>query len=44
MVIHLVAIVTNADALAANENPNQLFNFQYTLFNDPNSGQRELTR
>ena len=39
----LVAIVTNADALAANENPNQQFNFQYTLFNDPNSGQRELT-
>jgi hypothetical protein len=39
----LVAIVTNADAPAANVNQNQQFNFQYTLFNDPNSGQRELT-
>jgi hypothetical protein len=39
----LVAIVTNADASAANVNPNQQFNFQYMLFNDPNSGQRELT-
>jgi hypothetical protein len=39
----LIAIVTNADAPEANENPNQLFSFQYTLFNDPNSGQRELT-
>lgn len=39
----LVAIITNADASAANANPTQLFDFQYTLFNDPNSGQRELT-
>ncbi len=39
----LVAIVTNADAFAANDNSNQLFNFQYTLYSDPNSGQRELT-
>lgn len=39
----LVAIVTNADAFAANDNPNQLFNFQYILYSDPNAGQRELT-
>ena len=39
----LVAIVTNADAIAASENPNQYFNFSYTLYNDPTSGQRELT-
>lgn len=39
----LVAIITNADAVAANENSTQLFDFQYTLFNDPNSGQRGLT-
>lgn len=39
----LVAIVTNADAFAANDNSSQLFNFQYTLYSDPNTGQRELT-
>jgi len=39
----LVAIVTNADAFAANENSNQLIDFQYTLYDDPASGQRELT-
>ncbi len=39
----LVAIVTNADAFAANDNSNQLFDFQYILYSDPNSGQRELT-
>jgi len=39
----LVAIVTNADAFSANDNPNQLFNFQYVLYSDPNAGQRELT-
>lgn len=39
----LVAIVTNADAIAASENSNQYFDFNYTLFNNPTSGQRELT-
>ncbi len=39
----LVAIITNADAFAANDNSNQLFNFQYTLYSDPYTGQRELT-
>ena len=39
----LVAIVTNADAFSANDNPSQLFNFQYILYSDPNTGQRELT-
>lgn len=39
----LVAIVTNADAISAGENPNQFFDFNYTLFNDATSGQRELT-
>jgi hypothetical protein len=39
----LVALVTNADAFAANENSNQLFDFQYILYDDPASGQRELT-
>jgi hypothetical protein len=39
----LIAIVTNADAFAANDNSSQLFNFQYTLYSDPNTGQRELT-
>ncbi len=29
----LIAIITNCDALAANENPNQLFPFTYKLFN-----------
>ncbi|MDZ7624646.1 MAG: hypothetical protein U5J96_09415 [Ignavibacteriaceae bacterium] len=38
-----MAIVTNADAFAANDNPNQLFDFQYILYSDPNAGQRELT-
>ena len=39
----LIAIVTNADAISASENSNQFFDFSYTLFNDPTSGQRELT-
>lgn len=39
----LIAIVSNADAFSANDNPNQLFNFQYILYADPNTGQRELT-
>ncbi|NWG28022.1 MAG: hypothetical protein HXY48_05745 [Ignavibacteriaceae bacterium] len=39
----LVAVVTNADAFAANDNSSQLFNFQYTLYSDPNTGQRDLT-
>jgi hypothetical protein len=39
----LVAIVTNADAYEANVNSNQFFEFQYTLYSDPNTGQRELT-
>lgn len=39
----LIAIVTNADAFAANDNSSQLFNFQYILYSNPNSGQRELT-
>jgi hypothetical protein len=39
----LVAIVTNADAFSANDNPSQLFNFEYILYSDPNTGQRELT-
>ncbi len=39
----LIALVTNADAYAANNNPNQFFSFQYTLYSDPSTGQRELT-
>ena len=39
----LVALVTNGDAYAANNNINQLFSFQYTLYSDPSTGQRELT-
>ncbi|MCU0364763.1 MAG: hypothetical protein MUE93_03720 [Ignavibacteriaceae bacterium] len=39
----LVVIVTNADAFSANDNPNQLFNFHYILYSDPNTGERELT-
>jgi hypothetical protein len=39
----LVAIVTNADAFSANDDPNEPFSFQYTLYSDPNTGQRELT-
>lgn len=39
----LIAIVTNADAFAANDNSSQLFNFQYTLYSNPTSGQRKLT-
>lgn len=39
----LVALVTNADAYAVNNNQNQFFDFQYTLYSDPSTGQRELT-
>jgi len=39
----LVAIVTNADAFSANDDPNEPFSFQYTLYSNPNTGQRELT-
>jgi hypothetical protein len=39
----LVAIVTNADAFAASENPSQSFGFGYTLYSNPNTGSRQLT-
>ena len=39
----LYAIVTNGDAFAASENPNQVFNFDYTLYSDTTSGTRKLT-
>lgn len=38
----LIAIVTNADAFAANDNPSQLFSFQYMLYANPSAGQRKL--
>ena len=38
----LFAIITNADAFAASENPNQLFDFDYVLFADTISGTRKL--
>ena len=38
----LFAIITNADAFAASENPNQLFDFDYVLFADTINGMRKL--
>ena len=38
----LFAIITNGDAFAASENPNQLFDFDYVLFTDTISGTRKL--
>lgn len=39
----LYAIITNGDALAASQNSNQFFDFDYTLFSDSSSGMRKLT-
>jgi hypothetical protein len=39
----LVAIITNGDAFSASQNSNQSFAYDYTLYNNPSSGQRELT-
>jgi hypothetical protein len=38
----LIALITNGDAFAAAENPNQLFDFDYVLFADTLSGTRKL--
>jgi len=39
----LVAIITNADAFAANGNPSQPIDFEYTLYSNPSIGNRQLT-
>jgi hypothetical protein len=39
----LVAIITNGDAFAASQNANQSFSYDYTLYNNPTSGERQLT-
>jgi hypothetical protein len=39
----LVAIITNGDAFSASQNSNQSINYNYTLYNNPTSGDRELT-
>jgi hypothetical protein len=39
----IYSIVTNGDATAASSNPNQFFEFSYTLFSDTLNGQRKLT-
>lgn len=39
----LYALVTNADATAAVQNPNQAISFDYTLYSNPSSGNRSLT-
>lgn len=39
----LIAIITNGDAFEASQNANQVFSYDYTLYNNPTSGERELT-
>lgn len=39
----LIAIITNGDTFAASQNANQVFSYDYTLYNNPTSGERELT-
>jgi len=39
----LFAIITNGDAFSASQDANQLFSYDYTLYNNPTSGQRSLT-
>lgn len=39
----LLAIITNADAFAANGNPSLPIDFEYTLYSNPSIGNRQLT-
>ena len=39
----LFAIITNGDAFSASQNANQSFNYSYTLYNNPTTGERSLT-
>ena len=39
----LYALITNGDASAALQNPIPSISYSYTLYSNPNSGERELT-